>query len=98
MRTILLWLGVALYVFGVVLILSNVVMYYLGFNTSFELSDPKRLQFSVRPLLACRAWHCRDRSGVPDAMASNSSLTTLSPARSFIRHTLWQQSKRVGER
>ena len=52
MRTILLWLGVALYVFGVVLILSNVVTYYLGFNTSFELSDPKRLQFSV-----VRFWH-----------------------------------------
>ncbi len=52
MRTILLWLGVALYVFGVVLILSNVVMHYLGFNTSFDLSDPKRFQFSV-----ARFWH-----------------------------------------
>ena len=52
MRRILLWLGVGLYIFGVALILSNVVMHYLGLDTSFDLGDPTRFQFSV-----ARFWH-----------------------------------------
>ena len=45
MRKILLSLGVALYGFGVVLILANVVMSYLGLSASYNLGDPTRFQF-----------------------------------------------------
>ena len=52
MRKILLWLGVALYIVGVALILSNVVMYYKGFNTRFELNSLTLHSFGVT-----RFWH-----------------------------------------
>ena len=50
MREILLWLGAALYVFGVALIISNVVMHYVGGNTHYDFGDPTRFQF-------VRFWH-----------------------------------------
>ena len=52
MRKILLSLGVALFGFGVVLILANVVMSYLGLSTSYNLGDPTRFQFFL-----VRFWH-----------------------------------------
>jgi hypothetical protein len=39
-------LGLALYGLGVVLILSNVVMSYLGLSTSYNFSDLTRTQFA----------------------------------------------------
>jgi peptidoglycan/LPS O-acetylase OafA/YrhL len=52
MCKILLWLGVALYIVGVALILANVVMYYKGFNTSFEPNNPTLYFFRIT-----RFWH-----------------------------------------
>jgi hypothetical protein len=52
MRKILLWLGVALYVFGASLILMNVVMHYLELDASVDLGDPRRFQLS-----GARFWH-----------------------------------------
>ena len=52
MRKILLSLGVALYGLGVVLILANVVMSYLGLSPSYNLGDPTRFQFFL-----VRLWH-----------------------------------------
>jgi hypothetical protein len=46
MRKMLLWLGVALYICGVVLILSNVVMHYLGFDARVGLGGLTRFQLS----------------------------------------------------
>ena len=45
MRRTLLWLGLALYGFGVALILANVVMSYLGLSASYNFGDPTRFQF-----------------------------------------------------
>lgn len=49
MRRTLLWLGVALYGFGVALILANVVMSYRGQSTSYNFGDPTRFQFFLVP-------------------------------------------------
>jgi len=52
MRKILLWLGVALYIVGVALILANAVMYYKGINTSFASNNPTLYSFHITSF-----WH-----------------------------------------
>jgi hypothetical protein len=49
-RKIFLWLGAALYVFGVALIISNIVMHYVGLSTQYDFGDPTRFHF-------VRFWH-----------------------------------------
>jgi hypothetical protein len=49
MRKILLSLGLALYGFGVALILASVVMSYLGLSTSYNFGDPTQFQFFLVP-------------------------------------------------
>jgi hypothetical protein len=50
MRRTLLSLGLVLCIFGVALILANVVMSYQGLSASYNLGDPTRFQFFLVPL------------------------------------------------
>lgn len=45
MRVVLIWLGRALLAAGVVLVVANVAMHFMGLSASYNIGDPSKFEF-----------------------------------------------------